>query len=687
MRSRTSPPITSKWQKVLRSAGFPTIVLVLDFETYWDVVYSLRKMSTIEYVTDKQFAFTGLAVRSLGGRVTGVLTDKAKFVRPEQIDGFISVLKRAYGDNLSGITVAAHNANFDCLVLKKHFGIMPKFILDGLDLAKMWDARGRHDLRSISKEWGLPVEKGDTKMSLGLHWDQMPASVKDKWIEYSKTDVDILSALLIKMLPEVVSRPGIELPVASMTHSMFIHPTFRIDVPLGESIRDGMRVEMMKPISRLSRSGVMIVDEKTGEQRRVTTDDVSRNKPFVELVNKFLPDSEQVPMKQGKSGMIPALAKDDAGMKQLLSNASTKVRLLAEARSSVKSWPLHIKKVENILRQAKCQDGRIGTPLGYHNAHTGRWGGAEKINLQNLGGPGRGGAPTPQLIQDVRKMLMAPKGFVLGINDYSKVEAVGVAWQAGQHDLLEDFRTGGDPYSDLATDLFQEPVHKPLKTDPDDLAELLTIRRSFGKDAILGCGYGMGWNKFYARCLANEKLKPSFDDGTFDENFVKRVIDTYRSKYSKIPKYWTKLEKSWRWATKYPNETVTLPECSLEFFNRDGATFIRLPSGRTLRYPKARVLRPGGELRFAWGDLYGGKLTENVSSGLCRDFIAESLLKLRENGFWCLLTVHDEIVAALPENKAEEKLKEMGQIMTDVPTWAKGFPLAVEGQLSERYCK
>ena len=80
-------------------------------------------------------------------------------------------------------------------------------------------------------------------------------------------------------------------------------------------------------------------------------------------------------------------------------------------------------------------------------------------------------------------------------------------------------------------------------------------------------------------------------------------------------------------------------------------------------------------------------LTENTVSSLCRDFIAESLLRLQAEGFWCVLTVHDEIVTFLPEAHAEERLKEMGEIMTVVPSWARGFPLQVEGKLSERYCK
>jgi len=661
------------WCDVLTKAGFPTEAVVLDFETYFDKDYSLSKMSTIEYVKDSRFICTGLGVQRLG--------QDASFIEPDRIDMVLKATQRRFGSDLEDITVVMQNAKFDALVLQEHFGITPRHVVDLMDLDKMWDARNRHSLKEMAKRWKAPSLKGDTKQFMGYHYEDMDAELRAKFVEYTLNDVEIEAWLFREMMPVVVSRPEIELPVANFTLHMFLHPCFEIDMQLGERILAGMEMEMLSPMENLYRQHGL----------NIGTGDVSKNADFFQLLKQYLPKGETVPMKQGKRGLIPAFAKDDEGMRQLQEHSDLVVRALAQARGAIQSWPLHIAKVRHILDQARAKNGMIGAPLGYHNAHTGRWGGAEKINLQNLGGAGRGGSAPHELIRNVRHMLRAPKGYVLGVQDFSKVEAIGVAWQAGQEDLVEGFRSGADVYSELAMELFDKRVwkwdkDKDVEEYPGQKNEIGTMR-GFGKDAILGAGFGLGASKFYDRCYANDTLRPAFDSGRFDMPFIESVIDTYRKKYTSIPAYWRKLEMAWRYVTRFPRERLQLPECGLEFWHDGGATFIRLPSGRTLRYPHATVNNRTKECRYHWGYLWGGVLTENVVQALCRDFIAEALLKLRAAGFWVVLTVHDEIVCNLPEADAQERLEEMGEIMCELPTWAIGFPLSTEGYLSEFYRK
>lgn len=700
------PEAQKTWRDVLAEAGFPTEAVVLDFETYFDKDYSLSKLSTVEYVMDERFELTGLGVTDLYGQ--------PHFLEPVEVAHFLSRMQAEYGDDLSGMTVVVQRGKFDCLILREKFGITPKYVVDIIDLDKMWDARASHKLKDLVERWHAPSPKGDTTEFLGLHWRDMNDQKRARLCEYTINDVEIEAWLFETMMPVVVSRPAVELPVANHTLQMYLEPSFEIDLDLGERIVAGMKVEMQDPIDRLNKMGMMYAEPAKGAAnmpgtptwarrleewvlsggegdlpllckppRPIVAGDISKDSSFTHLVEAA---GGVVPMKQGKNKMIPALAKDDEGIRELLAHSDARVRALAQARQAVQSWPLHLAKVENILAQARRRNGLIGTPLGYHNAHTGRWGGTEGINLQNLGGSGRGGKGTHLLIRQVRNMLRAPKGYLLGINDYSKVECVGVAWQARQDDLLEAFRTGADVYSELATELFGFPVRKPGKLDPKPIHDRLDVCRGFGKDAILGCGYKMWANTFYERCYANDALRPKFDDGTFDMAFIEKVIKTYRAKFPKIADYWDQLEKSWRWVTKYPRDCVTLDQCGLEFFHEGGATFIRLPSGRLQRYADAAVNKTG-KLSYRWGSLWAGTLTENVVSGLCRDFIAESILRLIANGFRVVLTVHDEIVCLLAEKDAEARLKEMGEIMCQLPAWATDFPLSVEGCLSEMYKK
>ncbi len=133
---------------------------------------------------------------------------------------------------------------------------------------------------------------------------------------------------------------------------------------------------------------------------------VRSNKLFGEILKDILPEGEKPPVKMGKRGNILALAKTDLGFQELLKHEDEKVRDLCSARVAVKGWTNHIKRVENLKAQAHANGGKLAVPLKYYGAHTGRWSGTGGINLQNLGGKGRG-KPIHHLIAAVRGLLRA----------------------------------------------------------------------------------------------------------------------------------------------------------------------------------------------------------------------------------------------------------------------------------------
>ena len=668
------------WKQQLKQAGYPTTVLILDFETYWDKDYTLSKMSTIEYVCDPRFELTGLGTQRIDSG--------SDFCAPDEIHPFIKRLVAKFGANLESLTLVGQNLKFDCLILARHFGIFPRYTVDLIDLDRIWDARSQHNLAHMAKKWSAPKSKGDTNRFKSYHWADMSANMQEELAEYTKTDVEIEADLFQKLLP-LVPNPEIELPLATQTLNMYLHPQIEIDAEVGTDLKARMQLEMLKPLETLREVGLDCSHE-----------DISGNKKFVELLNQELPVNEQVPMKAGKNGMIPALAREDEGLYYLLHHKRKKIRLLAEARLAVKSWPLHIKRVDNLMNQATCSGGKIGAPLKYYGGHTGRWSGAEAVNLQNLGGRGRGKSTHP-LISEIRHLLKAPDGFVFGVPDFSQIEARILAWLAGQQDLIQIFADGDSPYTDLATEVFQEPVRKPKDSDPEELRKDLAVKYGFGKDAILGCGYGMGADKFYARCRENENLRSLFDSGKYDWNFVDKLIKTYRQKYAKIPAFWRRVEKAWKFVTKYPKECCFVvyenrthnkynsglsDKGGLHFCHDNGATFIYLPSGRFMRYPYASVNKRG-DLLYRWGSLWGGSITENVVQAVARDVMGEALLRLEGAGYNLLFHSHDEIIALLHEQTAELWLQGMISVMSMQPSWAEGLPLAAEGKLVKRYEK
>ena len=83
---------------------------------------------------------------------------------------------------------------------------------------------------------------------------------------------------------------------------------------------------------------------------------------------------------------------------------------------------------------------------------------------------------------------------------------------------------------------------------------------------------------------------------------------------------------------------------------------------------------------------YGGKLTENIVQALCRDILAWSMPGVEAAGYEIVLSVHDELITEVPDTD-DYTTEELCALMCDLPVWAKGFPLAAEGDIMYRYRK
>jgi DNA polymerase len=267
-------------------------------------------------------------------------------------------------------------------------------------------------------------------------------------------------------------------------------------------------------------------------------------------------------------------------------------------------------------------------------------------------------------------------------------------WLVGQDDLVAGFRNGDDIYSQFASILFGCEVRKPTDEEREnpDLAEWvhdMDLMRGFGKDAILGCQYGMGDNRFYQNCRKNPDLRPFFDDGTYDFRFVDKLIKTYRSTYAKVPKFWKTVESYFKLVIRYPNEAMEYKlgdRVMLTFYNMGGTVCIKLPSGRVLYYRHASISR-GGSIKWQWGTLYGALLVENIVQSIARDLLMTWVLWCEDEGIPVVTHCYDEIVAISKIEEAEDDLALMDEIMCTNPEWAEGMPLAAEGMISKFYKK
>jgi DNA polymerase len=344
-------------------------------------------------------------------------------------------------------------------------------------------------------------------------------------------------------------------------------------------------------------------------------------------------------------------------------------------------------KYDAMVNAANADDRMRGL-LMYHGAATGRWSG-RLVQPQNFPRPQKKqdeldeiiaklkadedvseyGAGTVLASDLLRSMLIAEDGHRLMFADYSAIEARVLAWVAGQTDLVETFRNGGDVYKEMASAIYSINVENV--TDG---------QRQVGKMAILGCGYGMGGKRFAEQCATMGI--------NVDEDEAKRIVSVYREKNNRIAQYWRDVE----------NDFVEM----VKEAGRVRSVELPLPSGRSLTYHNPRIIQretPWGVMRDTaqvdtlnsvtrqWVSqiIWGGLLTENVVQATARDLMATAMMALEVKGYNVILSVHDEIISEVPDNFGS--LDEMIDIMTQVPAWAKGCPINAEGKEGKRYRK
>ncbi|KKM95465.1 hypothetical protein LCGC14_1187950 [marine sediment metagenome] len=665
-------------QQILSDIGWPTDVLTIDFETYFDTEYTLKKMGITQYVADSRFEFTGLGLQ--------INDEQPRFVPGSRVEATIDRLVNRFGVLFAGCTTVAKNNKFDMLILAEKFGIYPEYPLDIEDLSRYYDSRMSQKLKDLAKMFKLQP-KGDTMQFKGLHDKDMSPEQRRAMREYCLGDIKNEVALLEILLPNL-NNPGVELDLARHTLNLYLKPILNLDIPQAVQIA----VRMETALSEDLRKVAWVLKHRTKLKPNIPKI-LRAKKMFPVLLQDCLDavgECERVPMKKGKNNMIPATAKDDPAFRLLLVHKDDKVRNLCRAKSACSSWALHQKKVQRMIIEAECCNGKLRIPFKYHGAHTGRWSGTGGWNPLNLGGKGRGN-PIHPLIGQVRNTLVAPDGYMLVVVDSAQIEARELAWVAHQEDLIRGFANGEDIYSAFAEKLFQAKVWKPSEKESETPeGKEAGIRRGFGKDAILGCGYGMGTDTFYERCRQNDSLRVLFDDGTYDRNFIDRLIKTYRTRYTDITAFWTEINRCFRLPTKYSNQQTVykISETAGLTFNRSGSTTrMLLPSGRVMDYRNAIVSPKNDRIKYRYGGLWGGAITENLIQAMCRCLLGGWLLECERRGIHIVLHTYDELVGCVPENEAEDTYKEMVEIMCVGPDWAEGLPLDADGFISKRYKK
>lgn len=603
-------------------------LITLDFETYYSKDYSLSKISTEEYIRDKRFEVIGLSI-------------KERHDEPQwYTDGDIERVLKEY--NWSKCAILAHNTMFDGAILSWRYGIRAGLWLDTLSMARpLHGSEVGGSLAALSKHYGLGEKGTEVVNALGKRRKDFSAAELAKYGEYCKNDVALTHALF-HILGGKVDRK--ELEIIDLTLRMFVEPVLELD---GELLRTHLkevvdRQEKLISLAQADRTTLMS-NEKFAEKLYALG---------VEPPTKISPTT-------GKPTL--ALAKTDEAFKELAEHPDERVQALVAARLGNKST-IEQTRTERFLKIA--ERGPLPIPLKYYAAHTGRWGGTDKINLQNL--PSRGANKNK-----LKRSIRAPKGHVVIDCDSSQIEARTVAWLAGQNDLVEAFANKEDVYKIMAAQIYDKKV------------EYITPEERFvGKTTILGAGYGMGGAKFQTQ------LKVFGVDIPLDE--CKRIISVYRDKAYAIKGLWGNAQKALTYMMMGQQMWLGREGVLLV----DGEKGILLPSGYYLKYENLRAESTDNGEQFTYDSrkgkaiiptkIYGGKVIENVCQAVARCVIAEQMLLINKR-YRPVLTVHDAIAVVAPEAEAADARAYVEQCMRTVPKWAEGLPLDCESGMADNY--
>jgi DNA polymerase len=297
------------------------------------------------------------------------------------------------------------------------------------------------------------------------------------------------------------------------------------------------------------------------------------------------------------------------------------------------------------------------------------------------------GSPLSAISDCLRSFIVPAPGKRFLICDFSSIEARVLAWLAGQEDVLEIFRKGGDLYKVAASKIYRIPVESVSKD-----------QRQIGKVAVLALGYGGGKGAFQAMARG---YGVKVSDRQADE-----IKKAWRYGNQKIEKYWWECEDAAKMAIKRPGQKWGAGAAGrgVGYLVKGSFLFCRLPSGRVLSYPYPKIvedwapwdssrmietIRYKGQYtsgsKFEELKTYGGSLVENITQAVARDLLAEAMLRLEEHGYEIVAHVHDETVCEVPFGVGS--VQEMERIMCVLPEWGRDLPLAAEGFESMRYRK
>ena len=642
-------------------------LLVLDFETFYSSEFTLKKLTTEGYIRDPRFETLCCGLYMQGDPVTG---EGPPWSHWEALDGTKATFDLIDWENTG---VVCHHAQFDGLILSHHFGIKPAFWFDTLSMARL--VVGTHvsaSLASLAAMFDLVPKNVPYDLFKGKRWHELTDYEQTLVGEGAAHDCEITYQLFQKLLPHM---PRVELELIDLTIRMFTEPALSANVDALDKIAAD---ELEKKKALLAELG-MSYDDKGKPPK-----ELSSSTQFAAILTGLGVEVEYKPSPRNPDNMIPAVAKTDDFMKELLEDENEIISGLAAARLGVRST---IDETRAGRLAASARRGKLPIYLGYCAAQTNRWVGGDATNFQNFK---RGGS--------IRNALVAGPGYKLLIADKSQIECRFVEWEADEQEALNDFREGKDPYVGIAADFYGRPVTKSDKAE-----------RGMGKQIRLSCGYGAGGPSIVRTAKRGTYGPPVIL--TDAEGVAAR--DLYRRTRPGVVALWKEGDEVLSFmAAPVEAETDWIRGTCKVYSHGDGSGRIVGPTGTIMHYRLEWDEKERGwkrKTRKGWVRIWGGVAVQNITEMLSRCDLGANLVHIKNTfpavwgdppkydplggpmlvrGLKLLWVTHDEAVYLVRDDEsAPHYLEHVLGIMRTSPEWAADIPLDAEGHLSDRYDK
>lgn len=608
-------------------------VACVDFESFYDETYTLKKLPMTEYIRDARFEALSCAIQvddaapivALGPQIPHAL---------RQIDW-------------KSTAFCGHHTQFDGLIATHHYGVYPAFWLDTLSMGRaIVGTDASVSLKALCARFGRQAKTHEQALKdvIGLRFTQMTGDQIDRLVAYNRDDVADtawLYQLLVRHTPEE------ELRLIDITMRMYTEPVLLVD---GVRAENAYRDEVERKRKLFDACGINVTELS------------SADKFAAHLRALGVEPPTQVSLRTKK--VAYAFNKQSVAFKSLLKHPDERVRTLVEARLASKSTLVETR--------AQTIAGRAGLPtpiyLNYWGARTGRWSGGDSANWQNL--------PRKGLGLELRKSLCAPDGCMLVISDASQIEARTLAWHAGQRDILEAFARDEDVYALNGTNMYGYPVSK--EETPDE--------RFVAKTFTLGAGFGAGAPK------VNYMLKVGQFGPAVDQpmEVTERLVAAWRASNSAIVAHWRRCINA---ATSAFLNQTQVDDGVVCFEGTPRGGYIHLPNGRYIFYPDVFYDEDARQLSYRARNgivrFWHGLVVENITQALARVLLGQQLIVMEDTmpDIRLATTTHDEVVAVVPKKKAETYAANINRIMSTASPWAHGIPLNADTQIAAIYEK